>query len=182
MKEIRLSAVMLDVRLRLLRAGPAAALCGALLLAGVALWAWLLPQRTAQLEEMARPLPAPSTLAEAAPPPTANENLAAFYATLGQKRHAEQQVKVLFDLAAKLGLVLDRGEYKFGYDKGAQVATYQITLPVKGPYGKIWQFTLQALAAMPFAALDDVNFRRDTIADTSVDARLRFTLYLKEVP
>ncbi len=182
MKEIGLSAVLLDVRLRLLRAGPAAVLCGALLLAGVALWAWLLPQRAAQLEEMARPLPAPSTLAEAAPPPTANENLAAFYAALGEKRHAEQQVKVLFDLAAKMGLVLDHGEYKFGYDKGAQVATYQITLPVKGPYGKIWQFTLQALAAMPFAALDDVNFRRDTIAETTVDARLRFTLYLKEQP
>jgi len=181
MKEIRLSAVLLDVRLRLLRAGPAAALCGALLLAGVVLWAWLLPQRAAQMEEMARPLPVPSALAEVAPP-TANENLAAFYATLGEKRHAELQVKVLFDLAAKMGLVLDHGEYKFGYDKGAQVATYQITLPVKGPYGKIWQFTLQALAAMPFAALDDVNFRRDTIADTTVDARLRFTLYLKEQP
>jgi len=182
MKEIRLAPVLLEARLRLLRAGPAATLCGVLLLAGAALWAWLLPQRAALQEELARPLPVPSALVVAPPPPTANENLAVFYATLGEQRHAEQQVKVLFDLAAKSQLVLDHGEYKTGYDKGAGVATYQIILPVKGPYRNIWQFALQALLAMPFAALDEVSFRRDTVADPTVDARLRFTLYLKGQP
>jgi len=182
MKEIRLAPVLLEARLRLLRAGPAATLCGVLLLAGAVLWAWLLPQRAALREELARPLPAPSALVQAAPPPTANENLAAFYAALGEQRHAEQQVKVLFDLAAKSQLVLEHGEYKTAYDKGARVATYQIILPVKGPYRNIWQFALQALVAMPFAALDEVGFRRDTIAEPAVDARLRFTLYLKEQP
>lgn len=182
MKEIRLAPMLLEARLRLLRAGPAATLCGVLLLAGAALWAWLLPQHAALQEELARPLPVPSAQVVAPPPPTANENLAAFYVTLGEQRHAEQQVKVLFDLAAKSQLVLDHGEYKTGYDKGAGVATYQIILPVKGPYRNIWQFAQQALLAMPFAALDEVSFRRDTAADPTVDARLRFTLYLKGQP
>ena len=182
MKEIQLAPLMLALRLYAMRAGGAACLAVALLLAGLATWAWLLPQRAALQEELARPLPAASTLVEAAPPPTANENLSLFYATLGEKRHAEQQVKTLFDLAGKAGLSLNRGEYKFAYDKASGVTTYQIALPVKGAYRKIWQFALESLAVVPFAALDEVSFRRDTIADPVVEARLRFTLYLKEAP
>ncbi|TWI65119.1 hypothetical protein IP91_02525 [Pseudoduganella lurida] len=180
MKEYRIAPLLLAVRLWALRAGPAACVALALLLAGLATWAWLLPQHAALRAELAQPLPAPSTLAQAPPPPTANENLALFHATLGEKRHAEQQVKTLFDLAEKSGLTLNRGEYKFGYDRASGVTTYQIALPVKGAYRNIWQFVLQALAAVPFAALDEVSFRRDTIADPAVDARLRFTLYLKD--
>lgn len=179
---LQLAALLLDVRLAVQRAGPATCLCVALLLAGIATWAWLLPQRAALLDELARPLPVPSTLADTPPPPSANENLALYYATLGERRHAEEQVKTLFDLAAKAGLTLNRGEYKFAYDKASGVTTYQIALPLKGPYRNIWQFALQALAAVPFAALDEVSFRRDTIADPTVEARLRFTLYLKEAP
>lgn len=179
---VQLGALLLDLRLAALRAGPAKCLCIALLLAGLATWAWLLPQRAALQEELARPLPAPSTLVQAAPPPSANENLALYYATLGEKRHAEEQVKTLFDLAAKAGLTLTRGEYKFAHDKASGVTTYQIALPLKGPYRNIWQFALQALAAVPFAALDEVSLRRDNIADPTVEARLRFTLYLKDAP
>jgi hypothetical protein len=167
MKDIQFAPLVLAVRLFAMRAGTATCVAVALLLAGIAAWAWLLPQRAALQQELARPLPAPSAL---------------FYATLGEKRHAEQQVKTLFDLAAQTGLALNHGEYKFGHDKASGVTTYQIALPVKGSYDKIWQFALQALAAVPFAALDEVSFRRETIADASVEARLRFTLYLKDAP
>jgi hypothetical protein len=182
LQDMQLAPLLLALRLRALRAGPAACAALALLLAGLATWAWLLPQHAALREELARPLPTLSAAAVAPAPPSANENLALFYATLGEQRHAEQQVGTLFDLAAKAGLTLDRGEYKFAHDRASGVTTYQIALPVKGPYRNIWQFVLAALAAVPFAALDEVSFRRDTIADPAVDARLRFTLYLKDAP
>jgi hypothetical protein len=182
MKDVQLAPLLLAVRLFAMRAGAGTCVAIALLVAGLVTWAWLLPQRAALQEELARPLPAPSALVQAPPPPSANENLALFYATLGEKRYAEQQVKTLFDLAGKSGLTLAHGEYKFGYDKASRVTTYQIALPVKGPYRNIWQFALGALAAVPFAALDEVSLRRDTIADPTVEARLRFTLYLKDAP
>ncbi|HEX8403565.1 MAG TPA: hypothetical protein VF670_03040, partial [Duganella sp.] len=141
---------------------------------------WLIPQRAAQAQLMAMPLPTPASLVTAPPPPSANQNLADFYQVLGEKRYAEQQVKVLFDLAAKSNLVLSQGEYKAGYDKASRVSTYQIILPVKGPYQSIWQFAMQGLREMPFSSLDEIAFRRDTIADATVEARLRFTLYLKD--
>lgn len=176
---MNLAAVMLRLRLTGMRLGPAGCAALALLLAGALALAWSLKSRQQAYE----PLPsAPSQLVQAAPPPTANENLAHFYATLGEKRHAEQQVKQLFDIAAKTGLALEQGEYKFSVDKASGVASYQVNLPVKGAYQNIWQFSMQALSAIPFAALDDIAFRRDTISEPVVEARVRFTLYLKEKP
>jgi len=176
---MNVAALLLRLRLGAMRLGPAACIALALLLAGALLLAWSLKAG----RQASAPLPpAPPQLAQAAPPPTANENLALFYATLGEKRHAEQQVKQLFDIAAKTGLALDQGEYKFSTDKAGRLATYQMTLPVKGAYHNIWQFSLQALSAIPFAALDDIAFRRETVSEPVVEARVRFTLYLKEQP
>jgi len=172
-----LASLMLRVRLAAMRLGVAGCVALALLLAGALALACSLKAR----QQAYAPLPpAPPQLVQAAPPPTANENLAHFYATLGEKRHSEQQVKQLFDIAAKTGLALEQGDYKFSLDKASGVAAYQVTLPVKGAYSNIWQFSMQALSAMPFAALDDIAFRRETITEPVVEARVRFTLYLKE--
>jgi len=174
-----LASLMLRVRLAAMRLGVAGCVALALLLAGALALACSLKAR----QQAYAPLPpAPPQLVQAAPPPTANENLAHFYATLGEKRHSEQQVKQLFDIAAKTGLALEQGDYKFSLDKASGVAAYQVTLPVKGAYSNIWQFSMQALSAMPFAALDDIAFRRETITEPVVEARVRFTLYLKEKP
>jgi hypothetical protein len=180
MSRINLAALVLRARLALGRIGVPACIAIALCVAGVAAWAWLLPHRAAQARLMAQPLPTPAALVTAPPPPSANQNLAGFYEVLGEKRYAEQQVKVLFDLAAKSNLSLSQGEYKAAYDKASRVSTYQINLPVKGPYQSIWQFAMQGLRDMPFASLDEIAFRRDAIADANVEARLRFTLYLKD--
>ncbi|HEX7987621.1 MAG TPA: hypothetical protein VF616_29195 [Duganella sp.] len=178
--QVNAGALALRARLALRRLGAPACVAIALCVAGVAAWAWLLPQRAAQARVMARPLPTPSSLVTLPPPPSANQNLAEFYQVLGENRYAEQQVKVLFDLAAKSNLVLSQGEYKSAYDKASRVGTYQIILPVKGPYQSIWQFAMQGLREMPFASLDEIGFRRDTIAEPTVEARLRFTLYLQD--
>jgi hypothetical protein len=180
LNNVNLAALLLRVRIGVLRFGVPACVAVALSLAGVAAWAWLLPQRAAQVRVMAQPLPAPASMVTAPPPPSANQNLAVFYDVLGEKRYAEQQVKVLFDLAAKSNLVLSQGEYNAAYDKASRVSTYQIILPVKGPYQSIWQFAMQGLREMPFASLDEVSFRRETISEPTVEARLRFTLYLKD--
>lgn len=176
---MNVAALLLRVRLLAMRLGVAGCVALALLLAGACALAWSLKAR----QQAGEPLPpAPPVLVQAALPPTANENLAHFYATLGEKRLAEQQVKQLFDIAAKTGLALEQGDYKFSVDKASGVSAYQVTLPLKGAYQNIWQFSMQALSAIPFAALDDIAFRRETISEPVVEARMRFTLYLKEKP
>jgi len=86
----------------------------------------------------------------------------------------------LFALASNSGLVLSQGEYKGTLDRDGRFHTYQIYLPVKGGYGAIWQFAVLALRAIPFASLDEISFRRDTIGESTVEAHLRITLYLTD--
>lgn len=184
LKHSDLAAWPLRVRLAMARAGAPACVAVCLCGLGAASWAWLLPQRVhARPALVASPTVQVQSQTQAptiAPPSDAERNLALFYAALGERRYAEQQVKTLFALAAKMGLTLKSGEYKVAYEKASRVSSYQVVLPVKGSYQAIWQFSLQALAAMPFAALDDISFKRDSIADNLPEARLSMTFYLKD--
>ncbi|MDL2356072.1 MAG: hypothetical protein QFF03_12515 [Pseudomonadota bacterium] len=180
------SASLLRLRLALAAFGPVASAAALLCVAAVLALAWLLPERALQGERRAVALglaamPAPSVVA---PPASANANanLARFYDTLGERRYVEQQVKTLFALAAKTGLVLSQGEYKSAYERNGRFHTYQVSLPVKGSYAAVWKFGMLALRAIPFAALDEISFRRDTIGDPAVEARLRLTFYLADQP
>jgi len=192
MNQIRFAGLALRLRLALLRAGPVMLGVLAVLLVSAAALTWLVHALFQQQAErdalraraMAASQAAKAPKAEASVPAALSaapiDNLDAFYAALGQRRNAEQQVRTLFDLAAKSGLVLSQGEYKSAWDRNARVHTYQVNLPVKGSYAAIWQFALAALRALPFAALDDVSFRRDSIGDPVVEARLRLTFYLAD--
>jgi hypothetical protein len=184
-----LTSPLLRLRIMLLRANPLVLAAGILVvvLAGSLAWTlhavWTLERtqevRAAQARQKAQVATAPEP-APAPVPVQAPDNLAAFYGALGTRGSAEQQVKTLFGLATKAGLVLRQGEYKPGYDRNAKVYTYQVNLPVKGSYAAIWQFAMAALRTIPFASLDEITFRRDAIGDATVDARLKLTLYLRD--
>jgi hypothetical protein len=194
MKPISFGGMLLRLRLAL-RANPVLAGGGLLFLGCAAGMAWTVHTAT-QLDAERNALVAaraarqaavtdaaqPSVEAPAQPVVQPADPLDAFYAALGPRRYAEQQVKTLFALAAKNGLSLSQGEYKTAYDRNARLTTYQVNLPVKGSYGAIWKFALGTLRTIPFASLDDIGFRRDSIGDPAVEARLRLTLYLKDAP
>lgn len=179
MNSARPRTVLLAAAILLRRTGTALPCAVALLLAAAAAWAWLSAERSRQAarfrSELAMALPA----APGTPQPRDNDgNLAGFYESLGEHRYAEQQVRTLFALAGKAGLELSEGEYRSGYDVQGRFHTYQVALPVKGSYGAVWQFAMMALASMPFAALDEISFRRNDVGAAEVEARLRLTLYL----
>jgi hypothetical protein len=187
MNALSLNAAWLRLRLALAATGPVVFGALALCVLALAALAWLVQAR--DLVDLARvearrvaALPPPAPVIAATPPATDDYHLALFEAALGERRHAEQGVKTLFKLAGQAGLTLRQGEYKAAYDRNARLHTYQVTLPVKGSYGAIWQFALGALRAIPFAALDEISFKRDAIGEANVEARLRLTFYLTERP
>ncbi|HAT33810.1 MAG TPA: hypothetical protein DCW29_24105 [Janthinobacterium sp.] len=173
---------LLRLRLFLTRQGAGAGLAIFLCLAGAGGWAWVARERAALARLEAAPVVAAAApLAPGAPlPSAARQNLALFYARLGPRRYAEEQVKTLFALAAQSKLTLNQGEYKFGYDPISRVSTYQVVLPLKGAYQSIWQFGMRVLLTVPFAALDEISFKRELIADPALEARMRLTFYLKD--
>ncbi|SDC85253.1 hypothetical protein SAMN05428966_102489 [Massilia sp. PDC64] len=184
-----LTSPLLRLRIMMLRANPLVLAAGILVLvmAGALVWTlnavWALERAQAARDALAKQKAQVATAPEPTPvqaPAQAPDNLAAFYGALGARGSAEQQVKTLFGLATKSGLVLRQGEYKPGYDRNARVYTYQVNLPVKGSYAAIWQFAMAALRTIPFASLDEITFHRDAIGDATVDARLKLTLYLRD--
>ncbi len=84
----------------------------------------------------------------------------------------------LYAAAAAQDLVLTRGEYRMTADRSGKLARYQITLPVQGSYLQIRRFVAQALTDVPVASLDDISFKRDSIAATQLEATIKLTLFL----
>jgi hypothetical protein len=175
-----ISVLALRLRLRAERAGAPACAALALVVAGLLAWTWVASQQRALARaEALQPLHAPAPAAPAAPVPAAPP-VDAFYAGLGERRYAEQQVATLFGLAERHGVEWSRGDYKETYDAAAGVYLYQLDLPLKGTDAAIWRFCAAAMVSMPYASLDEISFRRETIGDDVVEARVRLTLYLTE--
>ncbi len=90
------------------------------------------------------------------------------------------QVMRLSDLAEDQGLKLRQGDYRLQRDREAGVVAYQMHYPVTGSYAALRQFIKRALEEFPALALEEVLIRRNSIGAQDVEARLRFTLYLRE--
>lgn len=173
--------LMLQMGIALRAVGPVGIGAAVVLAASAAALGWILPERVERGEQhralLAQAAAAPAAaVVQVAQPETAS--IDAFYKALGERRYAEQQVRTLFGLADKAGLVLAQGEYRVAHDRNARVHTYQVTLPVRGPYKAVWGFAMSALASIPFASLDEISFKRESVGEADVDARLRLTLYL----
>jgi hypothetical protein len=189
MKTVRVGRLALQTRLALSRLGWSRFVAALLALAGAACWlAWIPAQHSdanaqaTAIERQRMALRAPRVARRETPAAPAQANLMAFYAALGTRQHAERQIGTLFELARKSGLVLSKGDYTWAYDRNSQVYAYQVLLPVAGPYGAVRRFCEQVLLTIPYASLDEITFKREAIGSGSLDARLRFTLFLTDVP
>ena len=189
MSSVSLLRLWCRLRLVFMRIGLVNALTGCALGLGLIGWLWVIPQLRAdaavQQVALARAnstLAAP-VVAAAAPPQSAAENrLSAFYAALAPTADAEQHIKTLFTIAEHQHLQLNLTDYKMTANQDGQYQSYQLQFPLSGSYAAIRQFCEQLLRAMPFASLDEINFKRDAINSPKLDAKLRITLYLINKP
>ncbi len=86
-------------------------------------------------------------------------------------------LRQLFDEAAQARLAVDTGKYEINATSGSSVVRYRIAFPVAGPYPQIRAFIDRTLATMPAVALSDLALERKSIADGSVEAQIRMTVY-----
>lgn len=107
------------------------------------------------------------------------DQLAEFYHRFPVEGCSPQWLEKLVALAANRGLSLNDGEYKAMHDKVGKLVRYQMTLPVKGEYPQIRKFLTDLPGALPAVALENVQFERQKIADTNVEAKIRLVLYME---
>ena len=109
---------------------------------------------------------------------TLAEQLATFYAFFPPAQSSPDWLGKIHAAAKAKGLVLQSGEYKLERSADSRLARYQITLPVTGSYAQLRGFVGQVLADVPAAALEEITLRRESVASSRLEARIRLTLYL----
>ncbi len=86
-------------------------------------------------------------------------------------------LRQLFNKATQARLAVDAAKYEINGAGSSGVVRYQIAFPVTGPYPQIRAFIDATLATMPAVALSDFALDRKSIADGTVEAQIRMTVY-----
>ena len=128
--------------------------------------------------ELSRPLVAVSN--ETNEPGKRNvEHQAAFHRSLIAAHQVPDTLRRMLGTARQAKLVIKQGEYRLTPDKDGQFARYEMSLPLQGAYPQIRDLTAQWLLDHPALALNEISFKRDGIAQTQTDARVRLTLLVE---
>ena len=103
-------------------------------------------------------------------------SLQAFERHLAAHEDIPVVVQDLLSLAQDQGLRLQRGEYRPQVDRVGGFMRYRMSLPVTGPALAIQGFMQAALQAHQALALETVQFKRERIESTDIEARIQWVL------
>ena len=101
-----------------------------------------------------------------------------FYRFFPSHRKSPQLLDAIYAAAGDESVSLPQGKYKFHREKAGRLDAYQVNLPVQGSYVQIRKFIVKVLNTVPSAALDEVGFKRASVGNTQLEARIRFVVYL----
>lgn len=154
----------------------------ALLAAAALFLGFVLKPLEARHEQLQRQL---ARVAQQAAPPNAGfihastpaARLAAFYGLLRSEEQTTDRLATIYAIGKAAGVEFRSAEYRMHRSTG-RIERYEITLPVTGNYKQIRTFLERTLAEIPVLSLDQVNFRRDSADDATVQADVRLTLHL----
>ncbi len=111
-------------------------------------------------------------------PKTPGDKLDAFYGYFPATGHIADLLGKIFGAADQQALKLERGEYRAVRDNVGRLTHYQVTLPVKGAYTQVRKFVAAALAEVPNLSLESIQFERQKVGDSTVEAKVKLVLYL----
>lgn len=109
------------------------------------------------------------------------EQLATFYAFFPRPDSSADWLGKIYAAAKAQGIALQSGEYRLERSPDQRLARYQITLPVTGSYAQLRAFVGAVLTDVPAAALEEISLRRESVSSPTLEARVRFTLFLGSV-
>jgi hypothetical protein len=109
-----------------------------------------------------------------------SDQLEAFYSHFPKEVDAPKWLGKLALAAESNGLKLTAGEYKVTNDKSGQLIRYKIAFPVKGKYFQIRKFLSALSVEIPYIALENVQFERNKIIESDVQANVNLVLYLEQ--
>jgi hypothetical protein len=159
------------------RIGPTGVAGSALFLfAGIFFFSAVLPQY-AQIAALRESINHAQLTGNSDPAPRVR--LSRFVENLPKRSELPAIAGQVFKLAAVAGVTLDRGHYEFAPLHSGHLARYRMTFPIKGRYPDIRHFIDATLRAVPSAAIDGLRIERKNAGDDTVNADLRFTVFVR---
>ncbi len=124
-----------------------------------------------------------ATILREAQPPTPVTDLHAVYsqfrAHLPIEEKQEEILKSLLETAAEIGITINQADYDRQSDTDCDCIKLHIVMPLKGTYPQIRSFIDRALNRIATLALESLTLSRESVKSADLEARLRFTLYLR---
>ncbi len=87
-------------------------------------------------------------------------------------------VRQITEIAKTQGLVLTQSEFQTSNEGHGGLRQVQITLPVRANYAQVRSFAEAALRQLPMVSVDQIGIKRETIAQTSVEVRLKLSVWV----
>jgi hypothetical protein len=110
---------------------------------------------------------------------TPEEGLGRFVATLPTRGQIPVVISQVLQQAKQAGVPLDSGHYAFTPGKKGNVGRYELEFPLKASYPQVRDFINRTLTAIPAAGLDKLHIERKTVADETVNADVRFVVFVR---
>ncbi len=104
--------------------------------------------------------------------------LAHFSRLLPARSSAPELLRVIHAAARAQGLSLEQGDYKLKIETNGRIVAYEVGFPLRGSYVQLRQFVADVLVKIPAAALDEFSIKRERIDDVTLEASIRFTLFM----
>lgn len=113
---------------------------------------------------------------------TPTEQLTEFYRIFPDEKNLQPWLEKIFLVAQASGIRLDQGDYKVAREKTGKLMRFQMTLPVRSEYPQIRKFLSGLRSEIPIIALEHLQFERQKIGDSAVEAKITLALYLVNEP
>ena len=108
------------------------------------------------------------------------ERLTRFYATLTPAAEVPKVLAQVFTLAQAAKINLRQGDFQRVDNRPGKFAAVQFNLPVKASYPQLTTFVDEVMSAIPSLTLEEVVFKRETASSATLDATLKFMLFIGE--
>ncbi|MES3001257.1 MAG: hypothetical protein V4787_11255 [Pseudomonadota bacterium] len=113
--------------------------------------------------------------------PTAQaQDLATLQAVLSTSPEPAELVRTMASLAQAEQIAWQQGDYQQQPQAATRLVQVQVTQPVHASYPQLRRYVEAVLRALPNASLDQVTARRENVGQAQIEARLRWTLWLRK--
>jgi hypothetical protein len=111
---------------------------------------------------------------------TPEQGLTRVVAQLPTRSQMPAVLEQVLQQARAAGVELAKGQYTYVAPSAAGIGRYDLDFPVKAPYPGIRDFINRTLTHIPAAGLDKLSIERKVIADTEVNADVRFVIFIRD--